>query len=122
MAILALILVTAVWGVTFVQIKDAVAIYPLFAFLGIRFLIASAVLVVPELERSADLAEHVAQRMRGVGRQKKHRAPRFGAGKPQCDGGRDGGLAYAALAAEKEQPGIPEHLERLGRSRSRAPR
>src|SRR6266850_2602549 len=34
MAILALILVTAVWGVTFVQVKDAVAIYPLFAFLG----------------------------------------------------------------------------------------
>ena len=55
MAILALILVTAVWGVTFVQIKDAVAIYPLFAFLGIRFLIASAVLVVPAWPRLRSL-------------------------------------------------------------------
>jgi drug/metabolite transporter (DMT)-like permease len=54
-AILALILVTAVWGVTFVQIKDAVAIYPLFAFLGIRFLIASAVLVVPAWPRLRSL-------------------------------------------------------------------
>ena len=51
MAILALILVTAVWGVTFVQIKDAVAIYPLFAFLGIRFLIATSVLAVPAWPR-----------------------------------------------------------------------
>ena len=32
-ALLALILVTAVWGVTFVQVKDAVTVYPLFAFL-----------------------------------------------------------------------------------------
>jgi drug/metabolite transporter (DMT)-like permease len=50
-AILALILVTAVWGVTFVQIKDAVAIYPLFAFLAIRFLIATGVLAVPAWRR-----------------------------------------------------------------------
>jgi len=33
-ALAALILVTAVWGVTFVQVKDAVALYPLFAFLA----------------------------------------------------------------------------------------
>jgi drug/metabolite transporter (DMT)-like permease len=51
MAILALILVTAVWGVTFVQVKDAVAIYPLFAFLGVRFLIATAVLAPPGWNR-----------------------------------------------------------------------
>jgi len=44
MALLALILVTAIWGVTFVQVKDAVEIYPLFAFLAVRFAIASAVL------------------------------------------------------------------------------
>jgi hypothetical protein len=31
-ALLALILVTAIWGVTFVQIKDALELYPLFAF------------------------------------------------------------------------------------------
>jgi drug/metabolite transporter (DMT)-like permease len=39
-----LVLVTAVWGVTFVQVKDAVALYPLFAFLAIRFAIASGTL------------------------------------------------------------------------------
>jgi drug/metabolite transporter (DMT)-like permease len=40
----ALILVTAVWGVTFVQVKDAVELYPLFAFLAVRYAIASAAL------------------------------------------------------------------------------
>jgi drug/metabolite transporter (DMT)-like permease len=39
-----LVLVTAVWGVTFVQVKDAVAIYPLFAFLAVRYAISTAVL------------------------------------------------------------------------------
>jgi drug/metabolite transporter (DMT)-like permease len=39
-----LVLVTAVWGVTFVQVKDAVALYPLFAFLAVRFAIASCTL------------------------------------------------------------------------------
>src|SRR5207244_11733103 len=56
-ALLALIAVTAVWGVTFVQVKDAVAIYPLFAFLAVRFAIASAVLAAP-----------AAARVRGLGR------------------------------------------------------
>jgi drug/metabolite transporter (DMT)-like permease len=50
-ALLALIAVTAVWGVTFVQVKDAVAIYPLFAFLAVRFAIATATLAVPALPR-----------------------------------------------------------------------
>jgi drug/metabolite transporter (DMT)-like permease len=44
-ALWALAAVTAVWGVTFVQVKDAVAIYPLFPFLSVRFGIASLVLV-----------------------------------------------------------------------------
>jgi drug/metabolite transporter (DMT)-like permease len=44
MALLALVLVTAVWGITFVQVKDAVEIYPLFAFLALRFAIASLTL------------------------------------------------------------------------------
>src|ERR1044072_2012373 len=56
-ALLALIAVTAVWGYTFVPMKDAVAIYPLFAFLAVRFLIASVVLAVP-----------AAGRMRSLGR------------------------------------------------------
>jgi drug/metabolite transporter (DMT)-like permease len=42
--LLALVAVTAVWGVTFVQVKDAVAIYPILPFLAVRFGIASAVL------------------------------------------------------------------------------
>jgi drug/metabolite transporter (DMT)-like permease len=44
MALVALILVTAIWGVTFVQVKDAVEIYPLFAFLAVRFAIATVTL------------------------------------------------------------------------------
>jgi len=54
-ALLALVAVTAVWGVTFVQVKDAVAIYPLFAFLAVRFAIASATLAVPAARRLRSL-------------------------------------------------------------------
>ena len=43
-AFLALVAVTAIWGVTFVQIKDALELYPLFAFLALRFAIALATL------------------------------------------------------------------------------
>jgi drug/metabolite transporter (DMT)-like permease len=42
----ALVAVTAVWGITFVQVQDAIAIYPLFAFLAVRFVI-SAVALAP---------------------------------------------------------------------------
>jgi len=56
-ALLALTAVTAVWGVTFVQVKDAVAIYPLFAFLAVRFAIATGTLALP-----------AARRVRGLGR------------------------------------------------------
>jgi len=51
MALLALVLVTAVWGVTFVQVKDAIALYPLFAFLALRFAIATATLALPGARR-----------------------------------------------------------------------
>jgi drug/metabolite transporter (DMT)-like permease len=44
MALVALIAVTAIWGITFVQVKDAVEIYPLFAFLAVRFAIATVTL------------------------------------------------------------------------------
>lgn len=54
-ALLVLVAVTAVWGVTFVQVKDAVALYPLFAFLALRFLIASATLAVPAAGRLRSL-------------------------------------------------------------------
>ena len=56
-ALLVLIAVTAVWGVTFVQVKDAVALYPLFAFLAVRFAIASLT-----------LAPAGARRLRTLGR------------------------------------------------------
>ncbi|HET7857267.1 MAG TPA: DMT family transporter [Gaiellaceae bacterium] len=58
MATAALILVTAVWGVTFVQVKDAVALYPFLAFLGVRYLIATA-----------SLAPVALGRLRGLGRE-----------------------------------------------------
>jgi drug/metabolite transporter (DMT)-like permease len=54
-ALLALIAVTAVWGVTFVQVKDAVALYPLFAFLAVRFAIATLTLAVPGTRRVRSL-------------------------------------------------------------------
>jgi len=53
--LLLLVAVTAVWGVTFVQVKDAVAIYPLFAFLALRFAIASCTLAAPGASRVRSL-------------------------------------------------------------------
>jgi drug/metabolite transporter (DMT)-like permease len=55
--LLVLVAVTAVWGVTFVQVKDALALYPLFAFLAVRFAIASLA-----------LAPAGARRLRALGR------------------------------------------------------
>jgi drug/metabolite transporter (DMT)-like permease len=54
-ALVALIAVTAVWGVTFVQVKDAVDVYPLFAFLAVRYAIAAGVLGVPGAGRVRSL-------------------------------------------------------------------
>ena len=42
--LLALVGVTAIWGVTFVQVQDAVGLYPLFAGLAVRVAISSLVL------------------------------------------------------------------------------
>jgi drug/metabolite transporter (DMT)-like permease len=53
--LLLLIAVTAVWGVTFVQVKDALELYPLFAFLAVRFAIAGVVLAVPARSRARSL-------------------------------------------------------------------
>src|SRR5438477_1328532 len=70
--LLALVAVTAVWGVTFVQVKDAVAIYPILPFLAVRFGIASAVLApaVPRirtLRRRGILAATLAGALLGCG-------------------------------------------------------
>ncbi|CAN5781992.1 MAG: DMT family transporter [Actinobacteria bacterium] len=42
--LVAIVGVTAVWGLTFVQVQDALALYPLFAFLAVRFAISSVAL------------------------------------------------------------------------------
>ena len=42
--LLALVGVTAIWGVTFVQVQDALLLYPLFAFLAVRFAISTLAL------------------------------------------------------------------------------
>lgn len=52
---IALVLVTAIWGVTFVQMKDALELYPLFAFLAVRFLIAVVTLAIPVAPRLRSL-------------------------------------------------------------------
>lgn len=66
-ALLALVVVTAVWGYTFVPMKDAVAVYPLFAFLAVRFLIAAAVLAVPAAPRLRSLGRRGAVAGAGLG-------------------------------------------------------
>jgi drug/metabolite transporter (DMT)-like permease len=72
-ALLAVILVTAIWGVTFVQVKDAVDVYPLFAFLAVRYAIATGVLAlvggrrVLTLGRSGFAAGGVIGVLLGVG-------------------------------------------------------
>lgn len=42
--VLALVAVTAIWGYTFVPVQEAVGLYPLFAFLAVRFAISTATL------------------------------------------------------------------------------
>ena len=42
--LLALVSVTAIWGYTFVPVQEALAVYPLFAFLAVRFAISTAAL------------------------------------------------------------------------------
>jgi drug/metabolite transporter (DMT)-like permease len=72
-ALLALIAVTAVWGVTFVQVKDAVEIYPLFAFLAVRYAIATGALAIAgagrlrSLGRSGFAAGAVLGALLGIG-------------------------------------------------------
>ena len=71
-ALLALALVTAVWGVTFVQVKDAVAIYPVLPFLALRFGIASLALApaasrIRSLGRSGAGAAALAGALLGAG-------------------------------------------------------
>jgi len=70
--LLALVAVTAVWGVTFVQIKDAIAIYPILPYLALRFAIATAVLApaaprLGRLGRQGAVAATLAGALLGAG-------------------------------------------------------
>jgi drug/metabolite transporter (DMT)-like permease len=67
LALAALVAVTAVWGLTFVQVKDAVELYPLFAFLAVRFAIASATLALPGYRRLRGLGRRGAIAGAGLG-------------------------------------------------------
>ena len=60
-ALPALVAVTAVWGLTFVQVKDAVEVYPVMPFLALRFAIAALVLAPFAFRRLGGLGR------RGVG-------------------------------------------------------
>jgi drug/metabolite transporter (DMT)-like permease len=42
---LALLLVTAIWGATFVMVRDAVSAFPVYAFLTVRFMLAAIALL-----------------------------------------------------------------------------
>ena len=66
-AVAALLVVTAVWGVTFVQVKDAVELYPLLGFLAVRFVLATAVLAPPAARRVATLGRRGAAAAAGLG-------------------------------------------------------
>jgi drug/metabolite transporter (DMT)-like permease len=59
--------VTAVWGFTFVQVKDAIALYPLFAFLAVRFAIAAVALAAPAARRLALLGRRGLLAGLGIG-------------------------------------------------------
>jgi drug/metabolite transporter (DMT)-like permease len=50
-ALIALVAVTVVWGLTFVQVKDAVSVCPLLPFLALRFGIATVALAPFALRR-----------------------------------------------------------------------
>ncbi len=53
---LALLLVTLIWGATFVMVKNAVSAFPVFSFMAIRFTLAAAVLLPLTIWRRRQLA------------------------------------------------------------------
>jgi len=63
-----LLLVTAVWGSTFVMVKDAVAAYPVFPFLSLRFAMGLVALLLIGWRRlrSLDRANSVAGFLAGL--------------------------------------------------------
>lgn len=51
-----MLLVTLIWGATFVMVKDAVSAFPVFSFMALRFALAAAALVPLVLWRRRQLA------------------------------------------------------------------
>ena len=106
-ALLALVLVTAVWGVTFVQVKDAVALYPLFAFLAVRFCIATLTLAAPGLPRVAE-PRAAGIRRRGVPRPAAGRRVHAADGWARADDRLEHGLHHRDVrrpdAADRPRP------------------
>jgi drug/metabolite transporter (DMT)-like permease len=68
LVIAALVGVAAVWGATFVMVKEAVAAYPVWSFLGLRFLVATVAFVVlfPSALRRIDRATLIAGLVAGL--------------------------------------------------------
>ena len=63
----ALVAVTAIWGYTFVPVQKAVALYPLFAFLAVRFAISTLVLAPFALRPLRSLPRPGCSPARGAG-------------------------------------------------------
>lgn len=67
---LGLLLVTAIWGATFVMVKEAVSEFPVFAFLTIRFSLALAsllpLLLWRQLRQSPSLSRFSVSRSTGI--------------------------------------------------------
>jgi drug/metabolite transporter (DMT)-like permease len=63
--LLGIVAVTVLWGVTFVRVKDALELYPLFAFLAVRFAIATGVLVFAGILVAEPAAAEVMGRLAG---------------------------------------------------------
>jgi drug/metabolite transporter (DMT)-like permease len=64
----ALVAVAAVWGTTFVMVQDAVATYPVYSFLGLRFAVATVAFLVlfPSTLRRIDRGVILAGLIAGV--------------------------------------------------------
>lgn len=72
----ALLLVTLIWGSTFVMVKDAVATYPVFGFLAIRFTCAALAMLPLMWLRRRSGAQAVLP-ARALGEKAWHAAPRL---------------------------------------------
>lgn len=63
----ALLLVTLIWGATFVMVKDAVSAFPVFSFMAVRFTLA-ALALAPFAAWQAGRASRTTQDSRRIGR------------------------------------------------------